>query len=90
MDIRPLDLPEFDDNNSYEILRVWIEKTSQKYILLPQISDDPGEWGIILVDIARHVANAYAESEPENENTRSFVLDRIRQYFDAEWEYPTE
>ena len=57
----------------------------------PEISDEPTAWwGLLLVDIARHVANAYAALEPQNENVYSTVLKGIREWFDMEWDYPTD
>jgi hypothetical protein len=48
---------------------------------------DPAVWGIALVDVARHVAKAYALNFDMSE---SESLARIRQVFDAEWHHPTE
>jgi hypothetical protein len=47
---------------------------------------DPGAWGVMLVDVARHAANAY---EREGRN-RAEVLARIRGLFDAEGAAPTD
>jgi len=94
MKMIPLDPPTFEGHEAREILRVWLDCSPNddaynKFVLLPKISKDPAAWGLILVDIARQVANAYAESEPQNENIYSFVLNRIKELFDAEWDYPT-
>jgi len=45
---------------------------------------DPALWGIVLVDIARNVANAYL---PE---VREAVLERILELFNKEWNRPTD
>jgi len=47
--------------------------------------EDAGNWGIILVDLARHVANAY---EHDWRGDYFEVLGRIRELFDAEWDSP--
>jgi hypothetical protein len=47
--------------------------------------DDPGAWGLLLVDIARHAAQAYAR----NGVGRDQALARIKELFDAEWSRPT-
>jgi len=96
MTLTPLDPPDFDGEGAIEVLRVWLARNAQsevyhKIVLLPEMHEDTFAWGLLLVDIARHVANAYAtESEPKNDETYSFVLNRIKEGFDAEWEHPTD
>ena len=93
MNLIPLDPPEFDGEEATEVLRVWVDygpPKSQRFVVLPRLSNDPGAWGILLVDIARQVANAYAVSEPQNDKIYSIILNRIKELFDAEWEHPTE
>jgi hypothetical protein len=93
MNITPLDPPDFDGDEAIEVLRVWLARAPEseachKLVLLPEINEDAAAWGLMLVDIARQVANAYAtETEPENQNNMySAVLSRIKAGFDAEWE----
>ena len=43
-----------------EILRVWINANNDMDVSLIPAFPDPATWGILLVDIARHVARAYA------------------------------
>lgn len=69
-----------------EVLRVWINADKNMDVTLIPAFADPGAWGLLLVDIARHVARAYA-NEGHNEEA---VLDSIRQLFIAEWERPTD
>ena len=96
MQLTPLDPPEFEVEKAVEVLRVWLDKDPQtinhRIALLHEISNDYGAWGILLVDIARHVANAYAvESEPENRDSiYSEVLSRIKEGFDEDWEQSSE
>ena len=94
MNMIPLDPPAIEGDEAREILRVWVDKspepTFNKFVIFPRISKDPIAWGYLLVDIARHVANAYVASEPENDKIHSAVLDRIKALFDAEWENPTD
>ena len=75
------------DTDSQEVLRVWIADGNSHVCLLHDICEDPGAWGLILVDIARHVANAY-----DHEGTKHFneVLNRIKWGFDTEWNNPTD
>ena len=94
MKLMPLDPPNFDGEEAIEVLRVWLDRgsrsNSQKFVVRPRISDNPGAWGILLVDIARQVADAYAASEPHNNDIYSTVLDSIKELFDAEWGYSTD
>lgn len=72
---------------SFEILRVWSgENLSQQYAL-NTTWDDPGAWGLVLADIARHVAKAYGRG---GETSEQEALLRIKQLFDAEWCSPTD
>jgi|GEM_PF-983510 len=90
----PLDPPCFEGEEAIEILRIWLDNgplsVCHKFALLPRISNDVAAWGIILVDIARHVAHAYATSEPQSEKAYFEVLNRIKEGFDAEWGDPTD
>jgi len=83
-----LDLPPIanSDARAQEVLRVWAAPGSPQQLTLRTTWKDPGAWGLMLVDIAQHVANAY-----ENEgHERKVVLARIRELFDAEWAGPTD
>src|SRR3954453_8402256 len=49
--------------------------------------EDPDMWGLLLVDLARHAARAYAR---ESEYTEEDALNRIIEMFQAEIERPTD
>ncbi len=49
------------DPESFEVLRVWIAHQAQHVSLRAGVWKDPAAWGIFLVDLARHVANAYEQ-----------------------------
>jgi hypothetical protein len=68
-----------------EVLRVWAAPGSPQQLTLRTTWKDPGAWGLLLVDVARHVAHAY-EAEGRSPND---VLRRIRELWDAEWMSPT-
>jgi hypothetical protein len=70
------------DPKAMELLRVWAANKAQHVTLPSHLWNDPGSWGIMLVDLVKHVANAYAISRGDD---RAEVLTRIRQVFDAEW-----
>jgi hypothetical protein len=64
-----------------EMARIWIVDGDQHVILSPNLWKDPGAWGLMFVDLARHVAAAY---EAQGGDSQA-VLRRIREAFDAEW-----
>ena len=75
------------DPKSVEIARVWATEGGQHVSLAAELWKDPAAWGLMLVDLARHVANGYEQAQGRN---REEVLGRIREGFDAEWESPTD
>src|SRR5262245_12653834 len=75
------------DRDAFEIARIWIGQGKQHVSLSPNTWDDPTAWGLMLVDIARHVADAY---EQTGRMKRATALDRIKRGFDAEWNSPTD
>jgi hypothetical protein len=50
-----------DANEVMEIARLWIADGDQHVVLSPKLWRDPAAWGLMLVDLARHVANAYEQ-----------------------------
>jgi len=75
------------EKGSFEILRVWGGKDLPQQYALNTTWEDPGSWGLLLVDIARHAAKAYGGSGGISEKE---ALSRIKQLLDAEWSYPTD
>ncbi len=75
------------NQEAFEILRVWISEGRQHVSLSPGVWDDPAAWGLMLVDLARHVANAYQQS---NRMKSAAALERIKLGFEAEWNSPTD
>ena len=75
------------DPNATEVVSVWVAAGNQHVTLNPHAWEDPAAWGLLLVDLARHVANAYGQSGVMDSGD---ALDRIRQGFDAEWSSPTD
>ena len=84
--LRSLPAPATTDHSAYEIMRVWIDGEVQKFSILTDIWDDPTAWGLLLVDLARHIA--YAESQNSDQDYKE-ILNRIKHGFDIEWEHPT-
>ena len=83
----PIPGPVCGDIRAVEILRVWAAGGKQHVSLNPSHWDDPANWGILLVDLAKHVANAYEQAHGMNHST---ALDRLKAGFDAEWGSPTD
>ena len=72
--------------NAREILRLWTSEAGER-VTLRIDGLEPAAWGLILVDIARHVAHAYARQGtlPVND---AFV--QVVTMFVAEIQEPTE
>jgi hypothetical protein len=69
-----------------EIARIWLVDSHQEVVLSTRMWKDPGAWGLMLSDLALHVANAYEHKGYE----RNDVLKRIYEAFDAERASPTD
>ena len=70
-----------------EALRVWINADKNMDVTLITAFEDPAAWGIVLVDIARHVSRAY---EGDGSYGYQAAMDLIRAGFDAEIDHPTD
>ena len=83
-----LDAPPMshEDPGAVELVRLWITPDRGTQVSIRTAFDDPNAWGILLVDLANHVADAYAR---EGED-RDQVLARIKDAFDEEWDNPTD
>ncbi len=73
------------NTKAVEILRVWAAPGMPQQLTLRTCWEDPGAWGLLLADVARHAAHAY---QREGWNAEE-ALERIRQLFGAEWSSPT-
>jgi hypothetical protein len=83
LDPPPMALAEAD---AVEVLRVWAAPGRPQQLTLRTTWKNPQAWGLVLVDLARHAAAAYAT---EGHDPQA-VLAAIRQFFDAEWLHPTD
>jgi hypothetical protein len=70
------------DAKARELIRIWAASGNQHMSLAAGLWDDPAAWGIMLVDLARHLARAYEQSHGFDADA---ALTRIRQGMDAEW-----
>ena len=76
------------DPRARELLRVWAAQGKQHVSLATNLWEDPAAWGIMLVDLAKHIASAYRLLN--HEKNFDDILGRIREGFDAEWENATD
>lgn len=76
------------DKASFEVLRVWIAEQSQHVSIRSGAWEDPFAWGIVLADLARHIALAHELQD--NKNNKEKFLDRLLEGFSAEIESPTD
>ncbi len=75
------------DPAAIEILRVWAAHGAQHVSLASGLWDNPFSWGIMLVDLAKHVANAYMLARGLDYD---HTLAAIRSGFEAEWNHATD
>ena len=75
------------DEKAVELLRVWLSGGNQHISIRYDAWDDAAAWGLLLVDLARMVARAYAENDGRDADA---ILTRIREGFDAEWHHRAE
>lgn len=77
--------PIASDAATAEVLRVWSGPEHPQQLSLRTTWSDPAAWGLLLADVARHAAKAYAAQGQDE----AAALERIRQGFSAEWSSPT-
>ena len=80
----PPDVMGRDD--ATEVLRAFVVDGGLS-IAFTRAFDEPDMWGLLLVDIARHAARAYAK---ESACTEDEALARIVEMFEAEINRPTD
>lgn len=84
-----LDIPTKSkaDKKAVEIARAWATGGATEGSLRVATQKDPAARGIILVDLAKHIANTYQQVEGRD---HAEVLQRIRSGMDAEWSSATD
>ena len=83
---QPLPPDVMDREDAVEILRVFVLDGGLS-MAFQRAFEEPDMWGLLLVDIARHAARAYAR---ESEYTEDEALSRIVDMFEAEISRPTD
>jgi len=84
---RELEAPRYaaQDDSASEVMRVWTGQT--EYVSLThRLYKDPGTWGHLLCQVARHVANSY---QLNGYGTREDVLAAIRTQLLETWGDPS-
>jgi hypothetical protein len=76
-----------DDATSFELARLWLAHDGQHVVLRTDVWPDPAAWGIVLADLARHVALAYQGKEGHDLED---VLERVLAGFHTEIESPVD
>jgi len=73
-------------DDATEVLRAFVLDGGLS-IAFARAFEEPDMWGLLLVDIARHAARAYAR---ESDYTEEEALTRIVEMFEAEIARPTD
>ena len=73
-------------DDATEVLRAFVIDGGLS-IAFQRAFEDPDMWGLLLVDIARHAARAYAR---ESDYSEEDALERIVEMFEAEIARPTD
>lgn len=86
-----LEIPEKarKDKGSAELLRVWVTPPDGAIhvVIKTDVWSDPAAYGIVLADLARHIANGFHQTQGMN---ISEALNRVAEGFSAEINSPTE
>src|SRR5690242_3424831 len=83
---QPLPPDVIGRDDATEVLRAFVLDGGLS-IAFTRAFEEPDMWGLLLVDIARHAARAYAR---ESEYSEEEALNRIIAMFEAELERPTD
>jgi hypothetical protein len=83
---QPLPPDVMGREDATEVLRAFVLDGGLS-IAFSRAFEEPDIWGLLLVDIARHAARAYAR---ESDYTEDEALTRIIDMFDAEIARPTD
>ena len=78
--------PDALERGGVEVLRAAIVDGGL-HVSLRRAFDDPEAWGMLIADIARHVARIYAKESAMSEDN---VLERVRAIFEAEMDAPSD
>ena len=83
---QPLPPDVIGREDAHEVLRAFVLDGGLS-IAFTRAFEEPDIWGLLLVDVARHAARAYAR---ESDYTEEEALQRILDMFEAEIARPTD
>jgi Domain of unknown function (DUF5076) len=83
---QPLPPDVIGREDAVEVLRAFVVDGGLS-IAFTRAFEEPDIWGLLLVDVARHAARAYAR---ESDYTEEEALARITDMFEAELSRPTD
>ncbi len=83
---QPLPPDVLTRDDAVEILRVFVLDGGLS-MAFQRAFEEPDMWGLLLVDLARHAARAYAR---ESKYSEEEAMERILAMFEAEIERPTD
>ena len=76
--------------DSVELLRLWaVRGAGQQIILRHSAWKDPAAWGLVLLDIARHVARAHAQEGKNEEEVFQLILAGFRAELESSTDTPS-
>jgi len=83
-----LDIPPgaWEADDASEVFRAWVVDQGLD-VSFKTAFERPSTWGILLVDIARHVARGF---ERDGICSEAEALEEIKALFEAEWHRPTD
>ncbi len=87
-DALPIPAAASRDPRSLEVLRVWIANGEQHVALAFGMWEDAAAWGLLLADLARHIAEAHAQQDTDVD--AEDFLERLRSGMEAELDGPTD
>ena len=76
------------DKTSFEVMRVFIAEQGQHVSIQSGAWEDPFAWGIVLADLARHIAHAH-QMQNSKVDPEAF-MERLLEGFQAEIDNPTD
>jgi hypothetical protein len=78
--------PIAESQSSQEVLRVWAVSDGPQQVVLNTTWVEPEAWGLLLADVARHAAKAYADAGL----SETASLKKIVDLFSLEMASPTD
>ena len=75
------------DEKAREILRAWVANGGLVCALRPETWPEASNWGIVLADVTRHVANAVKDLKGDDP---AATIEKIRVLYNAELASPTD